>query len=371
MGESQELRTEKPTHRKREKARERGKVARSNELVAGLMIIGGVAFLQLLFPWWIDRYSEIAVKYLGGACQMEVTSDMRGVTVSAMLDFFKMLLPFFGAVIGVALVGNYLQVGFLFSTEPLSLNLSKLDPVQGFKRLFSMQSLYTLALGLVKATLIGLVFYHSIKASIGNYFALGDCSLQETIGYVARQAFSTSLKAALVLLAIGLADYAYQRRQFTKSLMMTKQELKEEYKELEGSPLIKSRIRSVQRALARQRMMKAVPTATVVVTNPVHIAVALKYDAGSMGAPTVVAKGKRLIAEKIKEIAAANGVPVFENRPLARSLFDMVEIGSEIPASLYKAVAEVLGYVYRLRGRGPELAEAAVGEQTDNDRGDR
>lgn len=371
MPEQQELRTEKPTHRKREKARERGKVARSNELVAGFVIIGGVAFLQLLFPWWIDRYSEIAVKYLGGAGQMQMTSDMRAVTISALLEFFKMLLPFFAAMMGIALAGNYLQVGFLVSTEPISLNLGKLDPVQGFKRLFSTQSLYTLALGLVKAMLVGLVFYYSIRGSIQSYFALGDCGLQETMGYVARQAFSTSLRAAVVLLAIGVVDYAYQRRQFTKSLMMTKQELKEEYKELEGSPLIKSRIRATQRALARQRMMKAVPTADVVITNPVHIAVALKYDPAGMGAPAVVAKGKRLIAEKIKEIAAANGVPIFENRPLARSLFELVEIGSEIPASLYKAVAEVLSFVYRLKGRGPDLVGATPGEHALNNRGDR
>jgi flagellar biosynthetic protein FlhB len=371
MPESEQQRTEKPTHRKKEKARERGKVARSSELVAALVILGGVAFLQMLYPWWIDRYSEIAVKYLGGASQMELTSDVRGITINAMLDFFKMLLPFFGAVMGIALASNYLQVGFLVSTEALSLSLSKINPVEGFKKLFSLQSLYTMALGLVKALLVGLIFYHSIKGSIQSYYALGDCGLRETIGYVAKQAFSTSLKAAVVLLAIGVVDYFYQHRQYINSLMMTKQEIKEEYKELEGSPLIKSRIRATQRALARRRMMKAVPTADVVITNPVHLAVALKYDPATMAAPTVLAKGKRLIAEKIKEIAAANGVPIFENKPLARSLFDLVEIGSEVPSSLYKAVAEVLSYVYRLKGRGSDLVGASVGDESPNNRGDR
>jgi flagellar biosynthetic protein FlhB len=371
MDQSQELRTEKPTFRKKEKARQKGKVAKSNELVAALVVLGGLACLQLLFPWWVKQASAIATKYLSGATQLPLTSDVRGVTATAILDFFKMLVPFFAAVLGIALAGNYLQVGFLVSTEPLSLNLAKLDPIQGFKRVFSMQSLYMLVLNMVKATMVGLVFYYSIKAGIQGYFALGDCGIGNVIAYLGKQAFSAGLKAALVLLVLGIVDYGYQHRQYIKSLMMTKQELKEEYKELEGSPLIKMRIRTAQRALARQRMMKAVPTADVVITNPVHLAVALKYDPASMAAPTVVAKGKRLIAERIKELAAANGIPVFENVPLARSLFDLVEIGSQIPASLYKAVAEVLTYVYRLKGKGPGSLEGGAELQMHNHRGDR
>jgi len=358
MDESQGMRTEQPTHRKKEKAREKGKVARSNELVAACVILGGLACLQLLFPWWLAESSELATKYLGGTGRLETASDVRGITLTAMLDFFRMLLPFFAAVLGVALVSNYLQVGFLVSTEPLSLSLGKINPVQGFKRLFSAQSLFTVAINMIKALLVGAVFYYSVKGSIRGYFALGDCGTGEIVSFVSKQVFSTSMRAGLVLLAVGVVDYAYQRRQYINSLMMTKQELKEEYKELEGSPLIKMRIRAAQRALARRHMMKDVAKADVVVTNPIHLAVALKYDPASMGAPTVVAKGKRLIAEKIKEIAVANGVPIFENKPLAHSLFELVDIGSEIPSSLYKAVAEVLSYVYRLKGRRPDHMEA-------------
>ena len=362
MEESQELRTEQPTHRRKEKAREKGKVARSNELVAACVIIGGLACLQLLFPWWLQKSSELTTKYLGGAGHLETANDARRITLMVMLDFFRMLLPFFAAVLGVALVSNYLQVGFLVSTEPLSLNLGKINPVQGFKRLFSAQSLFTAAINMVKAALVGMVFYYSVKGGIRGYFALGDCGTGEIISFVAKQVFSTSLKAALVLLVIGIVDYAYQHRQYIKSLMMTKQELKEEYKDLEGSPLIKMRIKSAQRALARLRMMQDVAKADVVVTNPMHLAVALRYDPVSMAAPVVLAKGKRLIAEKIKAIAAANGVPIFENKLLAHSLFDLVDVGSEIPSSLYKAVAEVLSYVYRLKGRGPGSMEADRGQ---------
>ena len=358
MEESQELRTEQPTHRKKEKAREKGKVARSNELVAACVILGSLACLQLLFPWWLAKSSELVTKYLGGTGRLETANDARGITLTAMLDFFRMLLPFFATVVGVALVGNYLQVGFLVSTEPLSLNLGKLDPVQGFKRLFSAQSLFAVAMNMIKALLVGTVFYYSVKGSIQGYFALGDCSTAEIISFVGKQVFATSIRAALVLLCLGIVDYAYQRRQYISSLMMTKQELKEEYKELEGSPLIKMRIRAAQRAIAKRRMMKDVAKADVVVTNPVHLAVALKYDPASMGAPTVVAKGKRLIAEKIKEIAVASGVPILENKPLAHSLFELVDIGSEIPSSLFRAVAEVLSYVYRLKGGRPDHIEA-------------
>jgi flagellar biosynthetic protein FlhB len=351
MEESHEQRTEQPTHRKKQKAREKGRVAKSTELTAAVVIICGLVALRLLLPWFLYQTSRFAGQSFAAVTPVENLSDVQRITGDVLLGFARIVSPFLLAILGIALVANYIQVGFLFSTTPLALSLEKINPISGFKRLFSMRSVVRVVINCAKAGIVGVVFYFSIKASMNEYSALGDCGVREIIGFMGREAFSISIKAALILGLLGMADYAFQRREHTKSLMMSKHELKEEYKEIEGSPLIKSRIRSAQRELARRRMMKAVPTADVVVTNPVHIAVAIKYDSQTMDAPAVVAKGKRLIAEKIKEIAAAHGVPIFENKPLAQSLYELVEVDSEIPESLYKAVAEVLSYVYRFKGK--------------------
>jgi flagellar biosynthetic protein FlhB len=246
-------------------------------------------------------------------------------------------------------------VGFLFSSQPLAVSLDKINPFSGFKRIVSMKSVVKVAISAAKAALVGLVFYLSIRSGMQEYFSLGDCEIGRITDFLAAEAFSISIKAALILLVLGIADYAFQHRDHIKGLMMSKYELKEEYKEVEGSPLIKSRIKSAQRELARKRMMKSVPDADVVITNPVHLAVAIRYEVDEMSAPRVVAKGQRLLAERIKNIARDHGVPIYENKALARSLFELVEVDGEIPESLYRAVAEVLSYVYRLKGKVPEF----------------
>jgi flagellar biosynthetic protein FlhB len=353
MDESLGQRTEKPTHRKRQKAREKGKVAKSQELTAAILIMGGIVALRLLFPWILSRTSDLTVKFLSPMPVVESFDDVRTLAADLIVGGTGILAPFLIAVFGVALIANYIQVGFLFSTQPLALSLEKINPIAGFKRLFSMQSVVRVLINGAKAGLVGVVFYLAIKAGMKRYFSLGDCDIRAVIAFLAQEALAIAAKAGLVLLGLAMADYAFQRREHTKSLMMSKHELKEESKEVEGSPLIKSRIRSAQRELARQRMMNAVPTADVVVTNPTHIAVAIKYEMASMAAPTVVAKGKRLLAEKIKQIAGEHGIPIFENKPLAQSLYELVEVGSEIPESLYRAVAEIFSYVYRVQGRMP------------------
>jgi flagellar biosynthetic protein FlhB len=352
---SQDQRTEQPTHRKKQKARDKGKVAQSPELSSACLLLGGIVALRLLFPWLVSQTSGFACKFFGTRPAIESCADVQAVAVDAILGVTKILSPFMLAILGIALVANYIQVGFLFSAEPLALSLEKISPVAGFKRLFSMRSVVKIGINCAKAAFVGLVFYYSIKAGMGRYFSLGDCSIREIVNFLAKESFSISIKAGLILGVLGLADYAFQRKEHTKGLMMSKHELKEEFKEIEGSPLIKSRIKAAQRELARRRMMKAVPTADVVITNPVFIAVAIKYDSETMLAPTVVAKGKRLIAEKIREVAREHGVPIFENRPLAQSLYELVDVGSQIPESLYKAAAEILSYVYRLKGNIPSL----------------
>jgi flagellar biosynthetic protein FlhB len=358
MDESQGQKTEQPTHRKRQKAREKGKVAKSQELTAAILVMGGIVALKLLFPWILSRTTDFTVKFLSPMPPVESFDDVRVLSMDLLIGGAGILGPFLLAVFGIALVANYLQVGFLFSTEPIALNLEKINPVAGFKRLFSMQSVVKVVINAAKAALVGLVFYFSIRGSMEEYLSLGDTGIRAIVQFMADEALAIAAKASLILFGLAMADYAFQRRQHTKSLMMSKHELKEEFKEIEGSPLIKSRIKAAQRELARRRMMNAVPTADVVVTNPTQLAVALKYDVNEMNAPTVVAKGKRLLAEKIKEIARENGVPIFENKPLAKSLYELVEVGSEIPDSLYRAVAEILSYVYRIQGRIPAgLAE--------------
>jgi flagellar biosynthetic protein FlhB len=355
--ESQDQKTLQPTPRKKEKAREGGKVFKSNELTSGIMIFGGLMALRLLYPWFLSQTTDVLARFLGNAQLAENLYDVQNLASWTLFSLFRIIGPFLGAVAGIALVANYLQVGFVFSTGPITPSLDKIDPIQGAKRLFSMKTLVKTAVNLAKATLVGLVFYYSIRAGLREYVMLSDSDVPTIVGFIARESFDIGIRAALLLVVLGFVDYAYQRKEYIKNLMMTHHEMKEEFKELEGSPVTKSRIRSVQKSLARQRMMKEVPEATVVVTNPTHVAVALKYDPEINPAPIVVAKGKRLLAERIKEIAVAHGVPIYENKPLARSLYDLVEVGEVIPESLYKAVAEILSYIYRLRGQYPGMVE--------------
>ncbi len=357
MEESQDQKTLQPTPRKLEKARESGKVFKSNELTSGIMIFGALIALRLLYPWFLSQTADVLGQYLGNTQLVENLYDVETLATRTILSLFRIVGPFFGAVMGIALVANYSQVGFIFTTGPITPSLDKIDPVQGAKRLVSMKTLVKTGVNLAKAALVGLVFYYSIKKGLRQYVMLGDSDVPTIMEFIAREAFDVGIRASLLLVVLGFVDYAYQKKEYIKNLMMTHHEMKEEFKELEGSPVTKSRIRSVQKSLARQRMMKEVPEATVVVTNPTHVAVALKYDPELMPAPVVVAKGKRLLAERIKEIAAAHGVPIYENKPLARSLFDLVEVGEAIPESLYKTVAEILSYVYRLRGRYPGMVQ--------------
>jgi flagellar biosynthetic protein FlhB len=303
----------------------------------------------------VGSTGELAIKSFGTVMLVENVADVEHLTANLLYGMLRILAPFMAVIVGIALAANYLQVGFLFSSQPLAVSLDKINPFSGFKRIVSMKSVVKVAISAAKAALVGLVFYLSIRSGMQEYFSLGDCEIGRITDFLAAEAFSISIKAALILLVLGIADYAFQHRDHIKGLMMSKYELKEEYKEVEGSPLIKSRIKSAQRELARKRMMKSVPDADVVITNPVHLAVAIRYEVDEMSAPRVVAKGQRLLAERIKNIARDHGVPIYENKALARSLFELVEVDGEIPESLYRAVAEVLSYVYRLKGKVPEF----------------
>jgi flagellar biosynthetic protein FlhB len=246
---------------------------------------------------------------------------------------------------------NVLQVGFLFTTETLTPKFSVLNPIEGSKRFFSVRALVDLAKAVLKIAIVLGVAWFTLKGSVLELSAAAMSPLGATLALSKSLFFRLTLRILAVFTVMAALDWMFQRWDFEKRLRMSHQDVKEENKQSDGNPLVKSRIRTLQIQNARKRMMSAVKTADVVVTNPTHLAVALSYKAGEMEAPTVVAKGARLMAQKIKEIARENGVPVIEDKPLARALFKSVEIGQPVPPALYRAVAEILAYVFRLKGR--------------------
>jgi flagellar biosynthetic protein FlhB len=259
------------------------------------------------------------------------------------------VFPLLAIVLIAGLVANYLQVGFLFSAEAIAPKFSKIDPIKGFQRLFTLKSLTELAKNILKIVIVGSVAYGTISGELDGLSPLMDQSIWGIITYIGETSFKIILRTCWVLIVLAILDYCYQRWEYERGLKMSKQEIKEEHKQSEGDPMLKGKIKRMQRAMARKRMMSKVPKADVVVTNPDHIAVALKYDQREMAAPVVIAKGAALVAEKIKELARKNQVPIVENKPLARLLFKTVDLDRAIPENLYKAVAEVLAYVYGLK----------------------
>jgi flagellar biosynthetic protein FlhB len=350
MPEEFDERTEQATPRRRQKAREKGEIPRSRELT-GIMPLW-VVFLYLSFGGFMFTSLLTYLK----------TSLRRGFEISlnevSFMDVFKtdtvhvalMMAPFLGLMLFVIVIVHFLQTGFLLSPAPLSPDINRINPLEGIKKFFSLNTIFETLKGVFKVVVLGLILYLLIKKELINLPLLVDMDIQSIMGFSFNQIRKLLLISAIVLTVFAVADFAYQRWQFERNLRMTKQEVKEEYKEVEGDPRVKARIKSLQREMARKRMMQEVPKADVIITNPTHFAVALKYDPSKMGAPTVVAKGANLIAEKIKEIAAKNGVPVFEDKPLARTLFKL-GIGQEIPETLYRAVATILANVYKLKNR--------------------
>ncbi len=349
--ESFQERTEKATPRRRQKAREEGRVARSQELNSAVLLCLGITAIYFLGPALVIQLKQFMNYLFSEAPGMMVTPDTAvSFIISTVTTFFILLGPIFIILMVIAYGVNVLQVGILFTGKPLEPKLDKLNIVNGIKRLFSVRSMVELTRDVIKVILIGVVGYISIKSQLNSFYLLSDQSIGLFAGVMGKQALMVALQIGAVMLILALLDYAYQKYDFEKNIRMSKQEIREEMKDYEGSPHTKARIRRIQREMSSRRMMREIPKADVVITNPTHLAVALKYNQDEMEAPMVVAKGERLLAEKIKEIATDADVPIIENKPLARALFNMCEIGSYVPAQLYRAVAEVLAYVYRLKG---------------------
>lgn len=351
MAEEFDERTEQATPRRRQKAREKGDVPRSRDLT-GLMPLW-VFFLFISFGGFMFTtmltYLKMSLKR--GFSAPLTDASVVDILRADSLEIGAVMLPLFGAMLAVIAVVHFLQTGFLLTGQPLSPDLSKINPLQGIKKLFTINTVVEALKGFLKMIVLGLILYLMLKKEIITLPALVDMDVPSIAQFFYVQLKKLLLIAAIVFTVFAVADYGYQRWQFERNLRMTKQEVKEEYKETEGDPRVKARIKSLQREMARKRMMQEVPKADVVITNPTHYAVALKYDAAKMAAPAVVAKGAHLVAERIKELATASGVPVFEDKPLARSLFKL-KVGQEIPETFYKALATILANVYKMKGRG-------------------
>ncbi|MFC0214353.1 flagellar biosynthesis protein FlhB [Paenibacillus chartarius] len=345
-------RTEKATPKKRGEARGKGQVAKSQEIVGAFILL----FTFLLFGVYGTTFQSQLTLLVSNLLQHKLTmaiteQNVKTLFLDLTLQCVWLLLPVVGVAFIIALAGEYFQVGFLFTLEPLKVKFDKINPIQGFKRMFSMTIVVEFVKSMLKMIIVGVVIYMTLWDEKAKLIELARYPVSGSYAYIAGLVFSLGVKIGITLVFLGILDFFYKRYEHEKSLKMSKQDIKDEYKNTEGNPLIKGKIKEKQRRLAIQRMMQEVPKADVIITNPTHYAVALKYDAGKMEAPTVIAKGTDYLALKIREVAKEHGVMTMENKPLARALYSQVEIGHSIPADLFQAVAEVLAYVYKMKGR--------------------
>ncbi|WP_126444156.1 flagellar biosynthesis protein FlhB [Sulfuricystis multivorans] len=351
MAEESDLeKTEPPSGRRLDKAREEGQVPQSRELTAFLVMAAGAGALWGLSGWFVRRGEE--VMRMGLALDRRAAFDDHALGQSLMAmgsEALTTLAPFFLATLIAALLSPVLLTGgWVFSPKALTFRPERLDPLKGLGRMFSWHSVAELVKGVLKALLLGGIVWWVVANERDNLFALLGLPIETALPSFGRMILYAFVGFVAGLAVVALIDVPFQLWRYYTGLKMTKEELKQELKELEGDPQLKARIRSQQREMARRRMMAEVPKADVVVTNPTHFAVALKYDGAQMGAPQVVAKGMNLVAQKIRELAEEHQVPVLELPPLARALYRHVEIGEAVPAALYTAVAEVMAYVYQL-----------------------
>jgi flagellar biosynthetic protein FlhB len=342
--------TEPASPKRRKEAKEKGQVAKSQDVTSVAILLGSLTLFYFSSGIMVEKMMGLMRWMFIKSGQFDMSCDnIQPVLITVVYKMFGLLFPIFLTVVCIGLLANLLQVGFIFSGESITPKLSKIDPIKGFQRLFSLRSLVELVKNIFKILVVGFVAYITIKGEISNLFPLGDQSLWGILFYIGKTALKVMFRTCWVLVVLAILDYSFQRWQYEKDLRMSKQEVKDEFKQSEGDPLIKARTKRLQREMARKRMMAKVPKADVVITNPTHIAVALKYNQLNMSAPEVIAKGKGFVAEKIKDIAAKNNIPIVENKPLAQVLNKVVDVDEMIPANLYKAVAEVLAYVYGLK----------------------
>ena len=351
-------RTEEPTAKKLSDARNEGQVAKGKDLTSAVMLL--VLFMVLRFTvgnmgegfieCFNKNYTQIGDLFTSthGEYNMQYTIAL---IQSAALDMLKLLIPFFGIGFIIAIVIELAQVKWKPTSKPLQPKLSKFNPINGIKRMFSVRTLVSLIKQVVILVVIFIVVYNKLKSRMSDIYMLYDIPLISAIMLLGDIIFDIGTVICVIYTIIGIADYVFEKRKFRKDMMMTKQEVKDEWKNTEGNPEVKNKIRQKMSEASRRRMMQAVPEADVVITNPTHFAVALKYEQNKGKAPVVVAKGEDYLAAKIKEAARENNIEIVENKPLARMLYYNVELDEEIPPELYQAVAEVLAFVYNIKNK--------------------
>lgn len=349
----QEEKTEEPTQKRLEDARLEGNLPRSVEFSSMMVLLTGVLALFFFGSVMWEGMEKASAHIFYNAVDMDLGPHNLKAYVGASVFFMLRIMgPLFLVLMIMGILTGIAQSGPNFTWKPLMPKASKMNPIKGIKRVFfSSRALVEMVKSVLKVLAVAILSAWTISDMFGDYILLLDQEVGQFFIYLMKQIFVLSLRITIFLLLLAVLDYIWQRYKHKQELRMSHHEVKEERKQHEGDPLIKSRIRSIQIEAARRRMMQDVKEADVVVTNPVELAVALKYDQRTMRAPVVVAKGARLLADRIKEIARVNDIPIVENKPLAQMLYKAVEIGAEIPGHLYRAVAEVLAYVYRLKNK--------------------
>lgn len=347
--------TEKPTQKRKEKARSEGQVAISKEIATAILII--VAFLSLkIFAYFMYQKSASFMMHnfnlIKSIDSIYTKEYIQKFIVFSFTNIIIIATPIFIVSLVVGIITNILQVGWNPTVKPLMPKFDAFNPVNGFKRIFSLKQVMELITSILKIVFICFAIYNTIKGEASQIRNLMLLEPSEAIIYIGSLCIDMGLKVGIWFIIIAIIDFAYQKYSHLKKLRMSKQEIKDEYKQIDGDPLIKNKIRQKMREASVRRMMQEVPNADVIITNPTHYAVAIKYDKDKENtAPIVVAKGIDHLAQRIKNVARENNVHIIENKPLARSLYDTVDIGKEIPPELYKAVAEVLAFVYKLKNK--------------------
>ncbi len=344
-------RTEPASQKKLEDARNRGSVAKSQDMNAAVVLLAGLFTLTIFGGMMTEQLSSLFKYVLKNSALITVDrGTIPELTVKTGMFLGFCLIPVLSAFFVVGFVVNVAQVGLKFSPEALIPKWDRLNPLTGIKKvMLSTHSMVEMIKGIFKTVLLGIVGYSVVKDMVVNAVMLADSDVMNITLFLVSATTEVVAKCGMAFMLIAAADYFYQKFEFSKQMKMTKQEVKDEFKTMEGDPQIKGRIKTIQRQIAYKRMMSDVPKASVVVTNPTHFAVALKYESGKMSAPKVVAKGADLIALKIKEIAKAHNVPIVEDKPLARALYGAADVGDDIPEKLFQAVAQILAYIYRLK----------------------
>lgn len=344
--------TEKATPKKRNDERKKGNVPISKDVVMIASLLGSFIMLRMLFPFMYRAMRDYMIKYLSLAPVAENLSDYTtGIFLDTMWAVAKAALPILLTSIALAVIGTGVQTRFLFSKSKLAPKLSNLNPIQGIQKMLSLKNIIELLKNMVKITILGIILYQVIKADLIPVSRTIDMDLKSSAVYVLSAIMDMIFRVSMVFLAVAGFDFFYTRWDYDRQIKMSKQELKEEFKQTEGNPEIKGRIRSLQRERARSRMMQSVPEADVIIRNPTHYAVALRYDIEKDIAPVLVAKGQDELALRIVALGEEHGVHVIENKPLARGIYAGTQVGAAIPSEYYGMVAEILVHVYQLNNK--------------------